>query len=65
MELRSLEVKRFALCALTLLTGAEGTEVFAGLWGDISEEINSDSLGSCTANLNVEENLGHIVTEIY
>ena len=66
VELRSLEVKRFALCAHTLLTGAEAAEVFAGLWDFVAEEINSDSLGSCTTNLNVEENLGgHIVTEIY
>ena len=66
VELRSLEVKRFALLAHTLLTGAEAAEIFAGLWDILREEINSDSLGSCTTNLNVEENLGgHIVTEIY
>ena len=54
----TLEVEGLPGASHALFAGAEATEVFSSLGGDVLEEFESDSLGGLLADRNVEEDDG-------
>ena len=64
MEARTLEVQHLSGTALTLLSGAQTSEVLCGTWHDIRAQFHLDAALGRSADGNVKENdwiLAHFV----
>ena len=60
VELGSLEVEIFALCAHAFLASAECSEVLSCLWGVLDIKGNGDSAGSLATDGDIEEDVCHL-----
>ena len=58
-EFGDYPVEAASLVAISVLTGAEFSEVSGGLWDDLVEEVEGHSTRSLSVDGDVEETLGH------